>query len=130
MNYNKLTTSLFFDLQHVGELDCALPMTVCSRISVAKNQCSELYLACDQNGWITQAYFKALGEPYLIAGLEWLCRNIVHTSIETHPNIDHAMIVDALSIPEAQYAVALLVETNYRQAIQLLTQKWVEKNDG
>lgn len=128
MNYNKKTEELFFDTQHAGVLDLAKPFTICSRINLEKNKCSELYLACDENGLITQVYFKALGDPYLIAGFEWLCRSIEHTELRKHPCIDYSMIVDVLSIPKIRYAAAVLVETSYRQAINSLKQAFLEKN--
>ena len=128
MIYNKAVEALFFDTQHAGVLDCAEPFTVCSRIGIEKNQCSELYLQCDTWGVITEAYFKAMGSPYVIAGFEWLCRKMVNTNVNTHPCIEYSMMVDALSIPKIRYAAAVLVETNYREAIDLLRQVFLEKN--
>ncbi len=129
MIYNDKIENLFFDTQHAGELNCAKPLTICSRMSLNNHQLTALYLACDEKGWITQAYFKALGDPYLIASFEFLCRQIEHTPLDSHPCVDHAMMVDALLIPKNKYAAAVLVETNYRQAIKLLKQSFLEKNN-
>ncbi|OGV48469.1 MAG: hypothetical protein A3F46_05030 [Legionellales bacterium RIFCSPHIGHO2_12_FULL_42_9] len=128
MIYNKKIEELFFDTQHAGVLNCAEPLTVCSRISLEKNKCSELYIACDEQGLITQVCFKALGNPYLIVGFEWLCRKIEHTQLDAHPCIDYSMIALELSVPKIHYAAAVLVETNYRQAIKLLKLRSGEKS--
>lgn len=122
MIYNEKVETLFFDTQHAGVLDCTEPLTVCSRLSLDKNKCSELYLSCDEKGVITRLSFKALGDPYLLAGFEWLCREVENTKLDAHPSVDYSTIVAALSIPKINYAAAVLVETNYRQAITLLRQ--------
>ena len=130
MSYNKQVSALFFDTRHAGVLDCEGPLTVCKRIQLAPNQCSELYLQCDDRGLITRAQFKASGSPYLIAGLEWLCRTVLNTALEVQPIFSHTRLVEELHIPKAQYAVALLVETIYLQAIHLLKQQFLEKKHG
>ena len=128
MLYHDNLEKLFFDVQHAGVLHCTKPLTVCCRTNVEKNKNCALYLACDKKGLITQVCFKALGDPYVIASFEWLCRQIELTELKIHPLIDYVMIVDALMIPKARYAAAVLVETNYHQAIHLLKQAFLEKN--
>ena len=129
MIYNKAVEDLFFNTQHAGVLNCAEPFTVCSRIGLEKNKCSELYLACDERGLIAKAVFKAMGDPFLLAGFEWLCRKIEHTPLAAHPCLDYSMIVDALSIPQIRYSAAVLIETSYRQAIDSLGQTYLEKEN-
>lgn len=118
-----LFKSLFFDPQHVGELDCNQPLIACSRSMLSKNKCCVLYLACDKKGIIVKATYQVMGEPYLIAGLEWLCRQLVNTPLSQHPCINYHQLVDALSIPKARVPSAVLIETNYLQAINDLKQQ-------
>ena len=56
---------------------------------------------------IVQACFKANGNPYVIASLEWLCRQLEGRSIDTASQIDYQRIVKELEIPVAQYPIAL-----------------------
>ena len=121
---NENMRALFFDLQHIGECDLLDPLCVRERIVMGKNTQMDLYLACDQQGMLTKACFKAMGDPYLLVGLEWLCRQIEGTLLASHPLLNYAMILETLDIPRLRYPAILLIDTHYRLAVQSLQQHW------
>lgn len=121
---NEIVQSLFFDLQHVGELDLSQPLSICEQVEMGKSKQMNLYLACDQRGVITAARFKAMGDPYLLVGLEWLCRHIENSLLASHPFLDYEVILNSLDIPRLRYPAILLIDTHYRQAVKSLQQQW------
>jgi nitrogen fixation NifU-like protein len=118
MNYNKLVESYFFEPQHIGILDSTQPRTICSR-----NVDFELYLAANEKGVIVQATFKANGNPYLIAGFEWVCRQLQGTAVNQHPRFNYQDLVQILEIPQSSYPTALLVEKGYCQGVEALKER-------
>lgn len=124
MNYNKLVERCFFHPEHVGSLDPAQPDTVVSRIGDKTRGASfDLYVSCGPGGEIREARFQARGNPYVIAGLEWLCAQLQGSLIARHPRLDYHEIVRQLSIPRTQYPVAVLIERAYRSVIQQMNDR-------
>ncbi len=118
--YNAKIAELFFNTSHAGVLNCQQPLTVCYYCNTQHhNTYLELYLRCNLNKQIIQTKFKTFGNPYLIAGLEWLCQNLENTSINRHPWITAAIISDTLQIPKIEYTIALFIETSYNKIILL-----------
>ncbi len=120
MIYSQNVIQLFFDTRHAGMLDCTQSLTVCSHINTASNQIINLYIACDTARYIQQACFQTTGNPYLIAGLEWLCRWLKNQPIDIHPCLDYHIIITELEIPTIHYPTAILIDTSYRAAINLM----------
>lgn len=124
MTYNKLIENCFFEPQHVGSLDAGKAGVVHSRISGAlKGYCFDLYAAYDAKGFIGQSCFKAQGNPYLIAGVEWICRELAGTAIHQHPCLDYRLLIEKLAIPANQYPIALLLEEGYRAVVNKIKMK-------
>lgn len=121
---NENIRALFFDLKHIGELDISQPLCTRERIVMGKTKQMDLYLACDRRGIITEAHFKAMGDPYLLVGLEWLCRRIEHSLLASHPFLDYEVILQNLEIPRLRYPAILLIDTHYQQAVKSLQQQW------
>ncbi|MDX1836628.1 hypothetical protein DIZ81_00590 [Legionella taurinensis] len=122
MKYNDLVETCFFRPRHVGTLDCSRPFTVFSEAGIRGKAFLQWYAACDAQGLIIQCCFKAYGNPYLIAALEWCCRQMTGTSVSEHPRWDYRQLVTVLEIPQALYPTALLVEQGYRQICEKMKQ--------
>jgi len=124
MNYNKLVEQYFFQAEHVGTLDDSQPYTIMCRMGDKQHGASfDLYLSCNQAGDIQAARFQAYGNPYLIAGLEWLCARMQGTSIHVHPQGDYQEIVSLFAIPRTQYPVAVLIERGYNNAVEKMIER-------
>jgi nitrogen fixation protein NifU and related proteins len=129
MIYNELVESCFFQPKHAGVLDCTQKNTHKSQAgSAARGEYFDLYLSFDDAGKILQACFKACGNPYLIAGVEWVCRQLQGTLIDEHPNFDYHFLVKKLAIPKKHYPVALLLENGYRDMVNAVKDQ-LRKND-
>lgn len=126
MMYNKVVQDCFFLPRHVGLMDLSAPLTV-HFSSSQKNQSFttiDLYLQCIKNGLIKRACFRATGNPYVIAGLEWLCRQIEGRSLDNLAPINYQLLIKELEIPTNQYPIALQVEDVYKEVLALMKKKF------
>lgn len=127
MTYNEIVEDCFFYPKHVGVLDISQPFTCHARTSQSKQGVLiDLYVASNKNKTIQRACFKATGHPYIIAGLEWICREIEGQELFHLPILNYQVIVNALQIPMVYYPLAIQVENVYQQAITLLLQYFEE----
>ena len=127
MMYNKVVEDCFFALNHGGHLDENKPYTVCSHNQLSGYQgLISLCIQCEPCGIVTKACFRAQGNPYLLAGLEWVCRQLEGEPIHLHPKIDYQCLMKILDIPDTQYPVALRIEEVYRQTINKMQIKLKE----
>ncbi len=129
MMYNEVVEHCFFSPKHVGMLSLAQSRTVAYRSGAPKRgDFFDIYLSGDEQGMILKACFKANGNPFLIAAVEWICRQIQGTSITIHPFFSYTILVQQLAIPKLHYSVALQVEEGYCEVIQLMKTK-LEQED-
>lgn len=121
MMYNKLVETCFFSPHHVGEIDTTKDFTVHSRTH-KNNQgiLIDFSLRCSHEGLIQCARFKAVGNPFVIASLEWLCRQIEGKLITNLPELTYKTLVQQLNIPTFYYPVAIQVEEVYKEALRLM----------
>ncbi|MFA5959322.1 MAG: iron-sulfur cluster assembly scaffold protein [Tatlockia sp.] len=125
--YNKLVESCFFAPQHVGVITQSNPFVFhCRSGARGRGDFFDLYLLAKE-GKITQGRFKAYGNPYLIAGLEWLCRQLEGSDVNQHPCYTHLDFAKQLGIPKTRYSVALQLEDGYREIILLMQFKLQEE---
>ncbi|CEG57176.1 iron-sulfur cluster assembly scaffold protein [Legionella fallonii] len=125
MMYNERVEDCFFLPRHVGILDLNVPLTV-HFSSIQKNQSVtriDLYLQCTGDTLITKACFKATGNPYVIAALEWLCRQIEGRKLDCLKEMNYQILVKELEIPQNQYPIALQVEDVYKEVFTLMKKK-------
>lgn len=122
---NALMQRLFFEVTHSGRLDgSALGVVSCGFVS---SQLKQVHLFFSiSNGRIAQACFQAVGSPYLIAGLEWLCREAEGALIASMPLINYSQLIDILEIADKDYPLAVLMESIYNELI--IKSKFLEKN--
>ncbi|CAM2986502.1 iron-sulfur cluster assembly scaffold protein [Legionella worsleiensis] len=124
MMYNEVVEHCFFHPQHVGVLDLDDPLVVRYTVEQQKPKVIiELYIQCQVSGFISRICFKASGSPFVIAALEWLCRNTEGTHLMQQKTIDYQTLINVLEIPLSQYPVALLVEDVYQESLKLMQQK-------
>lgn len=136
MMYNKIIEDCFFHPKHVGILDLQTPLTV-HFASTQKNQSMtriDLYMQCTEDTLICKVCFKVTGNPYAIATVEWLCRQIEGKQLDRlewgaaqkdNPQAEqlYQILVKRLEIPQTQYPIALQVEDVYKEVLALMKKK-------
>ncbi|WP_454785785.1 iron-sulfur cluster assembly scaffold protein [Legionella sp. WA2024007413] len=120
MMYNKIVREYFFSPKHVGVLDLNDHFAVGVKNNQKGQGIIELYMQYIPDGTMVRACFKTNGNPYVIASLEWLCRQLEGKTIDAAPQIDYQFIVKELDIPVAQYPIALRIVDVYREVLLLL----------
>lgn len=122
--YNILVQDCFFHPEHVGELDSEEPLIAHYRITQQKPSIIiDFYIQCSSTGFIKKACFKAKGNPYVIAAMEWLCRVVEGAELLNPPVIHYQQLINELEIPTSQYPVALLIEDIYKEILALMKKK-------
>lgn len=127
MMYNKIVQECFFSPVHVGIIALDAPLSVhCRSPETGKGVLIDFYLQCTADKIVHKACFKAIGNPYVIASLEWLCRQIEGKNLDQLPPINYQMLVNELEIINTQYPVAIQVESVYKEALVLMRNKFEE----
>lgn len=124
MMYNKTVQDYFFSPQHVGVIDLGQEFTVVFANTQKDQGTIEFYMQCTQDRIIQRVCFKTNGNPYLIAGLEWLCRLVEGRSLDEAPQIDYQLLINDLNIPVTQYPLALRVVGAYKEALNLMNMRY------
>jgi nitrogen fixation NifU-like protein len=116
MIYNELILDYFFHPYHVGILNG-------NNVIQAQIKDMNLYIELDINNKIIKACFKSRANPFKIAGLEWLCRELEGDLITNHPRIDYKQIARVLDIPALKYADAIALEGIYQRLVMAAINK-------
>jgi nitrogen fixation NifU-like protein len=120
--YNKTVLNYFFSPAHAGIIDLN-DHTVVVKNNQKKQGTIELYMQCGRDRVIQRVCFKTNGNPFLIAGLEWLCRQIEGKLIDELPPIDYQSLVNELNIPVTQYPLALRIFSVFKETLILMNNK-------
>ncbi|MBI2785897.1 MAG: iron-sulfur cluster assembly scaffold protein [Legionella longbeachae] len=120
MMYNIIVQDCFFSPRHVGVVEKSNPFAVLVKNSQKGQGSIHFYLQCNPDGIIVRACFKTNGNPYVIASLEWLCRQLETKPIDCVPLIEYQFIIKELDIPVVQYPIALRVTDIYKEALLLM----------
>lgn len=120
MMYNKTVRDCFFAPKHAGVIDLNNHSAVVVKNNQKGQGVIELYMLCNPDGTIVRACFKTNGNPYVIASLEWLCRQLEGKTINAAPQIDYQLIVNELDVPVAQYPIALRIVDVYKEVLLLM----------
>ncbi|KTD09192.1 putative iron-sulpher cluster proteins NifU [Legionella gratiana] len=123
MMYNKIVQDCFFWPKHVGVIDINHALAGVVKNSQKNQGTIEFYMQCDSEGIIIRACFKTNGNPYVIASLEWLCRQLEGKAVDDVPQIDYQLIIKSLDIPIAQYPIALRIVDIYKEVMLLMNKK-------
>jgi nitrogen fixation NifU-like protein len=130
MNYNEIVEGLFFHTDHQGVITCDEPRTVGFSIPGAgKLAGCQLYLQCNEKGLIKKARFKAYGNPYLISGLEWICRQLQGTVLENSSYWTAQFFIELLDIPKYKQSAAFLLEDISTKTVNLMQEKFRSDDD-
>lgn len=114
---------MFFSPRHVGVIDLSERFTIGVKNKQKGQGLIELYIQCNSDGTIVRACFRTNGNPYIVASLEWLCRQLEGHTPYTVPQIDYQLIVKELDIPVAQYPIALRIMDVFKEALLLIKDK-------
>ncbi|WP_196398926.1 iron-sulfur cluster assembly scaffold protein [Legionella saoudiensis] len=125
MMYNKTVLDYFFSPEHVGTIDLN-DHSVVVKNNQKKQGTIELYMQCGSERIIQHICFKTNGNPYLIAGLEWLCRQVEGKLIDELPPIDYQLLVNELDLPVAQYPLALRIFSIFKETLILMNNKLLQ----
>lgn len=123
MMYNKMVQSCFFSPKHVGVLDVNDRLVVGVTNHQVGQGAIEFFMQCQRDMSISRVCFKTNGNPYLVAGLEWLSRQLEGQSIETIPQIDYQVLIKELDIPVTQYPLALRILVVFKEIVILMKSK-------
>lgn len=124
MNYNKVVEAWFFHPEHAGSLSkTSESVIIVSRSLDHSNRKMHLYLQLNEQRVVTAARFKAAGNPYIIAGLEWICRFVEGKNVDDLEENLYQDLLVALDIPSLQYPYALQLQAVYQEALSQLRVK-------
>jgi nitrogen fixation NifU-like protein len=128
--YNIIVRDCFFNPRHVGTIERSLTRTVFyDSIAAQSGALVHLAMHCDIQKCITRMCFQTNGNPYLIASLEWLCREVIRSTLEKGPIINYQRLIEVLAIPKNQSSVAVQVEHAYKEIVALMQRKFEEQHE-
>lgn len=117
MMYNDIVEECFFNPIHVGRIALTKPNTAYFGVN-KKEVLLELYLEYTQERVIVKACFKARANPYGIAALEWLCRQIEGLSLDALPDFNYQQLIKVLDIPRDKVPTAVQVDMVFKELIK------------
>ena len=124
MMYNKLVKDCFFSPQHVGAIDIIDRQTIHFRMHRPKQRVIiDFYLSCAADEFVARACFKTNGNPYVIAALEWLCRQVEHKNLCSLPELTQKTWMDLLELPVSQSPVAVQMDVLYKEVLIFMKSK-------
>lgn len=118
--YNKTVQNYFFSPDHVGVIDLNQNLAVMVKNNQKGQGDIEFYMRCDAQKVIQTVRFKTNGNPYLIAGLEWLCRQIEKQNMDHLSLIDYQRLIKELDIPITQYPLAVRIIDVLKKTLVLM----------
>ena len=112
MNYNELVEKHFFSPQYVfEETDAKDNFHIVSEGSVALGDAVEFYVQFDKTSQKVNALkFKAFGNPYLIAGMSYLCQQLQHKPLNEVNIFSAQRLIEVLALSKTKYYVAYMLE--------------------
>jgi nitrogen fixation protein NifU and related proteins len=119
MMYNKTVLDCFFSPRHVGVIDLNQDLVILVKNNQKGQADIALYMQSDAHKVIQKVCYKTNGNPYLIAGLEWLCREVVGQAIDSLVAVDYQRLIKELDIPMSEYPLAVRIVEVFKKAISL-----------
>lgn len=117
MMYNKMVEACFFFPKHVGDLSEGPGVAQCYSAQPSPGAVIKLFMHCDHQQRVTRMCFKATGNPYVIAALEWLCREMEGKLLNELPELNHQLISTQLDIPVAKNPLLFQIEGVFRDLV-------------
>jgi nitrogen fixation NifU-like protein len=104
----------------VGGLDVSIPGVVFfSNAAFSQGVLIDLYLHSDGNHTVLDMRFKTNGNPYVIAALEWLCRQSVGKKLELL-SFNREEYINLLALPFNQVPLVMQIEDVYKEIVSLI----------
>jgi nitrogen fixation NifU-like protein len=122
--YNNIIQDCFFQTRHNGVIELDDPQVVYYRGCQSNQVIIDLYVRLNKNGLIPEARFKAKGNPYVIATMEWLCRRVEGSEFKALPELSCKILIEELGIPHRHYPIAVLIEDVYQEILVLMKKKF------
>lgn len=112
--------------KHVGVIDLTAPLTAhFSRSQGNQNLTKiDLYMQVSNKGVLSRACFKTNGNPFIIASLEWLCRQSEGRPLDEIAAFNYQVLIKELAIPLHQSPIAVLVADVYKEVLALIHKKF------
>ncbi|KTD78428.1 iron-sulfur cluster assembly scaffold protein [Legionella waltersii] len=131
MMYNDIVQDCFFNPLHVGTLDLKNPFVVgLQREQLGQQNCVSFFVQCSAKGVILQASFKCNGNPYMIAALEWICRQSEGKQLDGISKFSHDELIKLFEIPTKYYPAAIYIEGICKEIQNLMMKKlWGKSNE-
>jgi nitrogen fixation NifU-like protein len=123
MVYNNTVRDYFFSPRHIGVLDINQDFVVVFKNNQKGQGDIEFYMQCSPESVIQKVCFKTNGNPYLIAALEWLCRQLEGQSVDKMFFLGHEALIKELGIPRLHYPLAVRVMQVLKESLTLMNQK-------
>jgi len=106
--YSEEILALFDSCSHAGQLAASVNVIHAQKGQSGFGDVVELWLQID-NGYITQAKFKALGGVHLIAAMQWLCQFLSGKPIAEAEKISVDFCISTLDLPATKTHVAIML---------------------
>lgn len=106
LGYNEQVLKHFFKPACIQELDSVEPILRVRSGHCDLGEAVEIGIILADGGIVKQVYFKALGCPYLIACLSYLCGYLKGNSIAKIGQLDESKLIDLFSMPRNKQHVA------------------------
>ena len=104
--------------RNVGTLPLDAGRVGCAKLGdVNVGDVLQLQIKLNQNNIVEDAKFRALGNPYLIAGASYLTDLLIGQSVEQIQKINYVNLIDALDIPQTKMYCAVMLEDVLKSAI-------------
>lgn len=114
MMYNLLVEQLFFDLRHAGEIsENEAGRQVYESGAAGQSALIKLSISFDQLNCMTKVRFKAYGNPYLLAAMEWLCRQLEGRNVQDCEKLEWQRLIALFDMPKTQQGLALRIVDLY-----------------
>jgi nitrogen fixation protein NifU and related proteins len=126
MMYNSTVNDCFFAPRHVGTLELNHDFVVVFKNKQKDQGIIEFYMQCGQDRLIHKLRFKTNGNPYLIAGLEWLCRQLEGQALDEVALINYQVLINELDIPVPQYPLALRIVQVFKESLILMNNRLLD----
>ena len=118
-SYPQQVVEHFEQPRNVGTLPVELDGVGTARLGDAEvGDVIQLQIKANQNNIIEDAKFRALGNPYLIAGASYLTDLLIGQSVEEVRKINYVNLIDALDIPQTKMYCAVMLEDVLKATIE------------
>lgn len=108
MSYNNLVLSLFFNPEHAGILEKKQRGKIGRFVDASQNQRIDFYVDYQSSGSMCSICYLVKGNPYIIAGAEWMAQAVEKTGNGTIlTDMTPQYWLDLFAIPKLEKRIAV-----------------------